>query len=298
MSYSDSATPHIRELLRQFNWSLVGSTENYEEAFSVVEGGHAYMLLVHDSPTLPSIYVLRMFMRSPISLVTPTILFLDDEHWHESLSLTRLPQAVGLGKPLSPARFGPIMQELLYHWESKPMVAMRNSVYQYLRTKDAKVFFSVLKKFAEIPLLADLTSVYRANILLQANRHAEAERALLVRVKAGVKDLNVMFQLFDLYLRYAQPAPAYKLIQGLYKMQKGSMLVEGDLFQAAFLLGHYDLAAESLKRMQDKSWLTDHIAPNLVSLYMASGLPKLAEKEFLGTKAEFHALVHAWEKEW
>lgn len=294
ISYSDSATPHIRGLLREFNWVIVKDTSDPNEAISLIEEGEAYMLLIQHSSEMPSLYTLRLFLTHSIAPITPTVLFLDGEHHFESESLRSLPQAGGLAKPMSPARFGPVMQSLIVYFESQPLVAFRNCVYSYRRSQDTATFIKFLDKLSKIDGLGELCAVYRAQILRDRGDILGAERVLLQRIKLGGRCLNAAFQLLDLYLKFSQPGLAYKLIQSIQRTIKGSLFVYPDLVQTSMMLGNYDEAIGAIKLMRERKWLTGHLEGCLVPLYMALGLPGHAQKEFLKGSKAFRDLVEGW----
>lgn len=292
---SDSPNVHmlLRELLRSYSWSVIDSTPSVEKAINFVKNGHAYLIIIDDTPLVQAPRQIRQLLSDPLAVCTPVLTFLLEANKNETPAIQRMGRPVIVDKPLTPSKFVPGFVSLVRTWEKDPFLSLRKVNYEFLSGNDAHGIRS-LSKLMEVPELRQMATQSLALHLRRLGKIKEAENLLLGALKRSPRELGTMIALAELYMFAAMPKLAHRLLLGARTAFAQSLTIVPDLVQAALQMGNIEDAIHSLYMLQRAGVAEDETTAFLARLLFAEGREAEAERILNNNKNAFKKIQTGW----
>lgn len=282
----------LRELIRSFGWSVAEATTSVEIAAAAVQQGQGHLIIVDDSPEMPSLAVLRYLLNDATTALTPTLAFVQESNKGESQAMLRLGRPELTDKPLTPSKFLPAFTKLVKRWETPPWLQVRQSVYQALNGNMASSIKGLIAATQDNNVQA-LAAISLAHSFRAMGKMKQAETILLGSLKKTPRDLGLMIAIGDFYLHAGMPKMAYRFFAGARNAFPQSMAAIPDLIQTNVLMGNLDDAITHLYSMYKQGYIhpvQDFLARSL----FAEGRDEEAEKVLHSNKSVFARLQASW----
>jgi hypothetical protein len=221
--------------LERRHWHIPVRTPKIQEAFKALNTGKCSILIVHDTPELPASFVLRAQIVDPVSIITPTIVVCHPSHNQEQALIKDLGQPELIESPVNPASFIGSFEWLTRRWSQGNL----RKLYQARRLFLEKQFLLFSKLLTNLKAEADLQPLVTpcmAQILMRQTDFKSVEKLLLTALKEHPRNVGIIINLVEFYMRAAMPETALKILAATRKNHGNPRLLYSDQIQAHLML--------------------------------------------------------------
>ena len=284
----------LRELLRNYNWSIADATDSIRTCQDTLSSGAAELLIIDDSPTRPASITLRELQANPLTYLTPTICFSTTHNRNEHEILNQLGSPTIAQKPLTPEKFIPKLKLNQKIWSGKFYPQIRKAALFLINDQQASGL-ELLLKVNEIPEAQLHVAPALARFYFELGNFKIAEKVLLTALKSHPGSLNITLALTDIYMTASMPGLALRLLKSTVKRFPSSLTLKPDLIQAAIMKDELDIAIEHLMKMHLADFQKLTVEKMLAKCLYADG----REHEIISSQlhnASEQQLAGSWEK--
>jgi predicted Zn-dependent protease len=229
-------------------WSAGLITHSPEQCLKAVSAGTCSILIVHDTPEVPASFLLRAQLADPVGIISPTLVLVDPAHQSEAAVIKDLGQPDLVNNPLNPGEFTDAFEWMLRRWQTgnlKNLLAARR-VYIGKDFKKAAQMLTALRSESDVQHL--VTSCV-AQLLMKQGQYKQVESYLLQALKAHPRNIGLVANLSELYLRAAMPNTALKVLEAARKNHGSLRPLYPDQIQAHIMLGQIEAAIPLLESL-------------------------------------------------
>ncbi len=260
----------LRELLRQYRWSIIETTDSVETIINCIEKREASLIIVDDATEMPASCVVRKLMASPVCLATPTLCFAAEDQTVEKIALSHLGPLAITPKPLTPDKFLPSFKELTQRWQGGYYALLRQAIDQILLGRN-ETGLRMLTKLNEHAGARPLVASVLAHYYRYTDNQQTAEKILLTALRDTPRHLGLIFALSDLYMSNAMPMMAFRLLNGAKTAYGSCSAILVDLVQSSLMLQRLDEAIKLLIDLHGKQYMPQNTAHILIRLLYSEG---------------------------
>jgi hypothetical protein len=283
----------LRELLRNYNWTVCLTTPSIDTAISCVRSGEAIMIIVDDSPDLPASLVLRCLLADPIASMIPTLVLIAPTSRNERPAITNLGRPFVVDKPLTPNRFVPGFKSLVSVWSSGQLNLVRQAVKAFIAGNE-ETGLKLLTKLTAEPTTRIVVASALSNYCLRSGNIKTAEKILLTALKTAPRNLGLILALADFYLHAAMPAIALRLVRGAETTYGQVVALLVDRLQIEMMSLNFDAALKTFNDLQARNFMPNDYQSYLARILFSDGRQDLFLKT-LGSNAKAEKFEQAWE---
>ncbi len=283
----------MKELIKGYGWTVAEATPSVEHAAEVVMRGDASLIMIDDSVAKPSYRALRHLAANPITLATPTLVFLLESHSLETKMVETLGAPSVVPKPLTPSKFQPAFSNLIKTWDKEPFVHLRRANYLTIQGQVSEGL-AILGKIKDHPLAYRFATSILASQLLKAQRIKDAETLLLKSFKKNPRDMLNILSLVDFYLQVSMPQFALKLLNSAQTIQPMSVTLAPDLMMTHLMLGNLQAAIKTISQTTRGGSPDEKSLSFLARLLLAEGQRDEAERLLSQSRTLFKKIETAW----
>jgi CheY-like chemotaxis protein len=287
-----SSAMMMRDLVRNAGGKFVEQTPSTQRLLEAIRRREADMILLDDDPKAPVGYVLRRLLRDPIALLTPTMALCSGNDPKEETAIERIGRPRVLTKPVTAERFKPVYRALVALWNTQHYRSIRQATGHIL-DKNLESGLRLLVHLNNQIQLQPLVAPALAGFYVSAQKPPTAEKVLLAALKSFPRDLGIILALSDLYLRFAMPENARKLLVSAKASFGNSPAIAPDLIRSYVALDQLGGAIIVAGELWAKNVLTDVLSPIFAKLLFAEG--RIAEiGRYCKDKDLIETLTNAW----
>lgn len=282
----------LRELLRQYRWTVVETTDSVETIIRAVEKGEASLIIVDDAPEMPSTSIVRKLMISPVCIATPTLCFASEDTPSEKIALSHMGPIAITPKPLTPDKFLPSFKELVKRWEGGYYALLRQAIDQILKGRH-ETGLRMLTKLNEHAGARPIVASVLAHYYRYTDNQQTAEKVLLTALRDAPRHLGLIFALSDLYMSSSMPMMAFRLLAGAKTAYGSCTAILVDLVQSTMMLQNLDEAIKFLIELHNRKYMPQNTAHILIRLLYSQG-----RHEEISKFVSRHSVVAKLEASW
>jgi len=260
----------LKELLRNFHWTVVQTTSSVDLAIEFVHQANATMIIVDDSNDCPAPCILRHLLWDPITAITPTLSFVSNTNRADHAAIANLGRPLIVEKPLTPNRFIPGFRTLIKVWSAGYYLAVRQAITSIV-SGDEELGMRILTKLAANAKARVLIAPTISHYCRKSGNIKTAEKVLLLALKTMPRNLGLILSLADLYMHTAMPHMAARLIAGATATYGNSVSLFADGMQAQLMMQNFDGAAKLLQDILEKNHFPTEYHSYLSRLYFTEG---------------------------
>lgn len=296
----DSSTTYmyLNQVLQNLGWSLHKMCKSSDEALELVKNKKAYMIIVDDTETFSAIPVIRKLISEPMMLVTPTLAFLLNHNENDLQLIDQMVHIEVMVKPLSPTRFIPVFSNLIRKWESPQFYILRQETGEFFFSTGKRDALGRLLKLYKYQDVESILASFLAHYHIKNNEIKEAEKFLLTEIHKRPQNIVCLITLIDLYLQFAMPMLAKRLLTSLISNFEGSTLILMDLIHVNLLLQNHKEAQNCYKKIVSKVFVSEKNYLGYAIILCSMGLFDEAKKLPMVNAEASKQLKISWQSYW
>ena len=256
--------------LRRRQWHISLKTKQVGEAFKAFNEGKCSVLMIHDTPELPASFVLRAQIADPVATLTPTMVICHPAH-NQDLGLLKeigIPELID--SSINPAAFIGGFEYLIRRWSSGSL----RKVYQarrYLLDRQFLPFSKLMTLLKSEADLQPLVTPCTAQILMRQTDFKSVETLLLNALKEHPRNIGIIANLVEFYLRAAMPETALKLLAAARKNHGSPRILCADQIQAHLMLNQVSACIHLLEELIKEDYCREQAEEFLARCLFAEG---------------------------
>ncbi len=251
-------------------WSAGIITHNPEQCLKSLNSGVCSIIVVHDTPEVPASFLLRAQLVDPVGIISPTLVLVDPAHQSEVAVIKDLGQPDLVNNPLNPAEFTDAFEWMLRRWQTgnlRNLIAARR-VYIGKDFKKAAQMLTALRSEVDVQ---HLVTPCVAQLLMKQGQYKQVETYLLQALKAHPRNIGLIANLSELYLRAAMPNTALKVLEAARKNHGNLRPLYPDQIQAHLMLGQIEAAIPLLEALVRENYRSRDAGDFLARCLMTEG---------------------------
>lgn len=295
-----SATPstfpdEILGRLKRRNWQVSLKATRIRDGFKSLYDGKTSIMLVHDTPELPASFVLRAQIADPLAIITPTIVVAHESH-SQDLGLFKefgMPEVIE--SATNPAAFIGGFEYLVRRWS----VGNLRRLYQARRFLIEKKYLPFTKLLTSLNLEGDiqpLVTPCTAQLLLRQVDFKSVEKMLLAALKEHPRNIGIIVNLVEFYLRAAMPETALSLLAAARKNYGSPRVLGSDQIQAYLMLNQVGPCIPILEDLIKEDYCRKQAQEFLVRCLYAEGYSDRFERASASLNSSVDEFKMSWNK--
>ncbi len=265
-SFSEEVIARLERRL----WSFPVKTAKIPDAFKAISTGRCSVLLIHDTPELPASFILRAQIVDPIAIITPTIVVTHTEHRLETALIKDIGSPELVEAPLNPAAFIGSFEWLIRRWSQGSLRKLYQARRLFLE-KQFLLFSKLIGNLKEEPDLQPLVTPCMAQILMKQSDFKTVEKLLLTALKEHPRNIGIIVNLVEFYLRAAMPETALKIISATRKNHGNPRMLYSDQIQAHLMLNQVNECVPLLEALVREDYCRKQASEFLARCLYAEG---------------------------
>lgn len=234
--------------LKRRQWAVSVQTPRISEALQALHSNQCTLLLVHDTPELPASFILRSQILDPLGILTPTIVVCDRAHNQEMPLLKELGMPELIESDENPAAFVGGFEWLIRRWNQGSLRRLYQARRHYL-AKEFLPFSKIMTSLKTEPELLPLVTPCMAQILMRQTDYKAVEKLLLAALKEHPRNIGIIINTVEFYMRAAMPETALKILSATRKNHGNPRLLISDQIQAHLMLNELSPCIELLEEL-------------------------------------------------
>lgn len=281
--------------LSRRNYKTGIETANVEEAFKTLYTGKCSILLIHDTPELPASFVMRSQIVDPVAIITPTIVACHPAHRSDMQLIQEIGQPVLVEDTDNPAAFIGSFEWLLRRWGQGSAKKLHQARILYLK-KDYKRFSQLLTALRGESDVQPLVTPCIAQLLMRHGDFKTTEHFLLDALREFPRNIGIIANLIEVYLKAAMPETALKVLSAARKNHGSVPLLFPDQIQAHLMLNQVPECIPLLETLVRENYSGRQAQIFLARCLYAEGYQNRFQQvvENLGSHEDEYR--HAWHK--
>ena len=271
VSSNPSSFPEeVMSRLRRRQWHISLKTSQVSEAFKAFNEAKCSILLIHDTPALPASFILRAQIADPVATLTPTMVVCHPAHSQDLALLKEIGIPELVGSSINPAAFIGGFEYLIRRWSSGTL----RHVFQARRHLLNRQFLPFSKLMTSLKADADLQPLVTpctAQILMRQTDFKSVESLLLDALKEHPRNIGIIANLVEFYLRAAMPETALKLLAAARKNHGSPRILCADQVQAHLMLNQVHACIPLLEELIKEDYCRQQAEEFLARCLFAEG---------------------------
>lgn len=241
-----------------------------EQCLKALNTGSCSIIVVHDTPEIPASFLLRAQLVDPVGIISPTLVLIDPAHQSEAAIIKDLGQPDVVNNPSNPGEFTDAFEWMLRRWQTgnlKNLIAARR-VYIGKDFKKAAQMLTALRSEVDVQ---HLVTPCVAQLLMKQGQFKSVESYLLQALKVHPRNIGLVANLSELYLRAAMPGTALKVLDAARKNHGSLRPLFPDQIQAHLMLNQIEAAIPLLESMVRDNYRSRDAGDFLARCLMSEG---------------------------
>ena len=234
-AHPESFSEEIISRLARRNWQVGVNTPKIGVAFKAINCGTCSLLIIHDTKELPASFALRAQIVDPIAILTPTIVVTHPEHQTEAELLKDIGNPILVENGANPADFIGKFEWMLRRWGQGHHQQLFQARKMYA-DQQFLPFSNLITTLKEDPELQSLITPCMAQLLMKQSNFKTVEKLLLAALKGNPRNIGIIINLVEFYLRAVMPETALKIIAATRKNHGSPRILFSDQIQAHLML--------------------------------------------------------------
>lgn len=251
-------------------WSPGVVSHSPEQCLRALNTGACAIIVVHDTPEVPASFLLRAQLVDPVGIISPTLVLVDPAHQSEAALIKDFGQPDIVNNPLNPGEFTDAFEWMIRRWQTgnlKNLISARR-VFVGKDYKKAAQMLTALRAEVDVQ---HLVTPCVAQLLMKQGQFKNVESYLLTALKSYPRNIGLVANLSELYLRAAMPNTALKVLEAARKNHGGLRPLFPDQIQAHLMLGQVEAAIPLLETMVRENYRRKDASDFLARCLMSEG---------------------------
>ena len=295
---SAAATRFSEENMQRMDrrgWTAGLVSHSPDQCLKALNSGSCSIIVVHDTPEVPASFLLRAQLVDPVGIISPTLVIMHPAHQSEAAIIKDFGQPDVVNDPKNPSEFTDAFEWMLRRWQTgnlKTLIAARK-VYISKDFKKAAQMLTALRSEVDVQ---HLVTPCVTQLLMKQGQFKSVETYLLQALKTHPRNIGLIANLSELYLRSAMPGTALKILEAAKKNHGGLRPLYPDQIQAHLMLGQVEAAIPLLETLVRENYRSRDAGEFLARCLMSEGYSeRLAQTSTqLGINEE--EVKNAWNK--
>lgn len=276
-------------------WAAGIVSHSPEQCLRALNTGLCSIIVVHDTPEVPASFLLRAQLVDPVGIISPTLVLVDPAHQSEAAIIKDFGQPDLVNNPLNPGEFTDAFEWMLRRWQTgnlKSLVAARR-VYIGKDFKKAAQLLTTLRSEVDVQ---HLVTPCVSQLLMKQGQYKSVESYLLQALKVHPRNIGLVANLSELYLRSAMPATALKVLEAARKNHGSLRPLYPDQIQAHLMLNQIEAAIPLLETMVRENYRGRDAGNFLLRCLMSEGYSERLHDAGLSHHVNETDFKNAWNK--
>lgn len=265
-----SFSEEIIARLKRRQWSVSVQSTRIGDALNALHKNQCSLLLVHDTPELPASFILRAQFLDPVGILTPTLVVCDQAHKQDMALLKELGLPELIESSENPAAFIAGFEFLLRRWNQGNLRLIFQARRHYI-AKEYLPFSKIMTGLKSFPELLPLVTPCTAQILMRQTDYKSVEKLLLGALKEHPRNIGIIINTVEFYLRAAMPETALKILSATRKNHGNPRLLISDQIQAHLMLNELGPCIELLEELIREDYCRNQALEFLARCLYAEG---------------------------
>ncbi|MBC7661349.1 MAG: hypothetical protein H7249_16765 [Chitinophagaceae bacterium] len=270
-------------------------THSVEQCLKALNNGSCSIIVVHDTPEVPASFLLRAQLVDPVGIITPTLVAIDEAHAGEAAVLKDFGNPDLVSNISNPSEFTDSFEWMLRRWSTGNLrkLLFARSVYIGKDFKKAAQMLTALRSEVDVQ---HLVTPCIAQLLMKQGQFKSVESYLLQALKVHPRNIGLIANLSELYLRSAMPGTALKVLEAARKNHGGLRPLYPDQIQAHLMLGQVEQAIPLLEALVRDNYRGRDAGVFLARCLMAEGFTERLERTTELLQINQTEFKNAWNK--
>lgn len=284
----------VTSRLERRQWTFVRTSKTVD-AFKAITSGRCSVLIIHDTPELPASFVLRAQIVEPIAIITPTIVVTHQDHKIETAFIKDIGAPEIVESPVNPAAFIGSFEWLIRRWSQGSLRKLYQARKLFL-DKQYLLFSKLIGNLKEDADLQPLVTPCMAQILMRQSDFKTVEKLLLTSLKEHPRNIGIIVNLVEFYLRAAMPETALKIIAATRKNHGNPRMLFSDQIQAHLMLNQIKECIPLLEALVREDYCRRQASAFLARCLYAEGYKERFEKAVSNQVPLIEEFQNKWNK--
>ncbi len=251
-------------------WTPGLVTHSPEQCLKALNSGSCSILVAHDTPEVPASFLLRAQLVDPVSIISPTLVLIDPAHQSEAAIIKDFGAPEIVNNPFNPGEFTDAFEWLLRRWQAGNLKSLISARKVYI-SRDFKRAAQMLTTLRSETDVQHLVTPCVAQLLMKQGQFKNVEAYLLEALKEHPRNIGLVANLSELYLRAAMPATALKVLEAARKNHGNLRPLYPDQIQAHLMLGQVAEVIPLLETLVRDNYRSRDAADFLARCLMSEG---------------------------
>lgn len=259
--------------LERRGWTIRPTVKTIEDCHKELRYGQTDILIINDSVSLPSHYVLRSLLTDKFGSIIPIIVLSNDDVEREKLVLSNLCKLDIVVKPFLPGQLIDSFDWILRNWNTGNYRSLRRvrSSFAEGKIKDGLKVLADLIPNEEVGASA---AICFSLFLRDKGDIGTAEKVLLNVLKGNHKHVGVILSLVDLYINAAMPYMAKRLLKGAELTYSSQNIFLLDQIQIHFMMNQLEQTLPYFNKMVESNYMLKVVEKYLPRVLYSTGHEK------------------------
>ncbi len=283
----------LKDILSKRRWTLMGTYESEEECFANITIGKANLLIIDDAVQAPASFILREQQFHVLPILTPTIIICSDHNKIDMDCMLSMGAPVIVRKPLTPQKFLEAFDILIKRWNEEPLKSLR-TVSTLLTTDKKQQGIKMLAQQVQNRGAHHLASTALSLQYRDVEDLIMTEKILISAFDQGIRSMNIILPLIDLYLYGSCPRKAIELIQKANAEYGKPNFLCIDAIQAHLMLNEIRECIPYLRQMINNNYYANVARHYLPRMLYSSGMLEEFDKSIRFRPDKFDEYQRSW----